>query len=296
MKSARSHGLYFAIHHSVFLKQDFLGEREHHASMWLDKQEEEMAQNILEAEWEGIEGVVIETSLDLYPLDETKTEDHPVNLAQKQKRDKYIAQTRRIFFKQIPQLRKRYAFLSTLSHEMVHAASETTLFIEDRGLDERRGGFQNYNDRTKQASFVGLNEAVVQKMSWQILLRNHDVLDKEDGKRLGDLTKFLVESGVGMFEEDFSFYDDYIIVLDAIIKGVAEVRGMTFEEVWREFKTSYLKGGKLDFLKDLEQIFGRYSFKILSKLNEKNSSLVGDYFREKDSEKRREIGQKILEG
>jgi hypothetical protein len=138
------------------------------------------------------------------------------------------------------------SFLERLIHENIHLKSYSKEGIQKKGegddyfFGNLKTGYESKGRDNYKPLFEGLNEAVVQKTT-------RDILDKH-GISSGHLA-----------------YPAQIEIVDIIVKGLAEHEGKTNEEVWDELKRNQFTG-KMMYLRNVEKVFGPGSLRVLASL------------------------------
>lgn len=144
-------------------------------------------------------------------------------------------------------------------HESTHAVSYQSIIAhlkQGKGiLSEYRGGYSfRDSDNPERFEFVGLNEAVTEKTTIELLTRHIEELrarlnfSSEDAKEL---------------QEENPVYKKYIDLVNILISAIAQHRGQNPETVWQRFKKGMFTGNMMH-LRDVDRIFGNGSLRLLS--------------------------------
>jgi len=183
----------------------------------------------------------------------------------------------------------RLQLFKTTLHEMLHLASAKAVFVDPKKatINPYRIGYNVYSDKSL---FHGLDEAVVDKMTLEILK-----------KYWGE-----IEQNYSISEEEtennpVTYYHDYMLILETIIDDLSEHTKKNPEEIWKDFKRSLLTG-KLMHIREIERVYGKGGLRILSLMGQNSDSKEHDailqkikrYFSEKDSKNREKMAEKIL--
>jgi len=147
---------------------------------------------------------------------------------------------------------------STLLHESVHANSFQKFSyneITDTVNQERIGYQGRSSGDLERQNFLGLNEAVTEKLA-------RELFNKNEGQF----------RGLKLFQEkpeakDYGVYNDYIEVLDFLIEKIADNNQVSSEEVWKKFKKGMMTG-EMMHLREIEKVFGKKSLSIISLLGD----------------------------
>ena len=145
---------------------------------------------------------------------------------------------------------------STLLHESVHANSFQKFSYHNLNnvvIQERIGYQGRSSEGFKKQNFLGLNEAVTEKLARELFNKN-----KSQFKGL----KLFQEKETA---EDYQAYDGYISVLDFLIEKIADKNQVSSEEVWKKFKKGMMTG-EMMHLREIEKVFGQKSLLIISLL------------------------------
>lgn len=171
-------------------------------------------------------------------------------------------------------------FFRDLLHEMVHIASKNKYFLKaSKGIGVSRSGYRNVNPEKEHEHFQGLNEAIVEKIVIDILQSHRNDIVRDFDVSLEDYNK------EGKY---FCYYQEYIEIIQSIVKKIAETKGETEDEVWKRFKRGIFTG-EMMHLRDIEKIYGKGSLRMLDILEseemhsapEKTIHRVKEYFSSK---------------
>lgn len=170
---------------------------------------------------------------------------------------------------------------SVLVHEMLHLHSIEAVRLSDAEAQLVKTGFQSqYGD---SAQFRGLNEATTEKFAEDIV-RQLSLEDKE----------YVGVDGYKPLEKH------YVDILNLIIEKIAKTKEEDLATVWNRFKAS-LFTGEMMHLRDVEDVFGGGSLRILSALGSDETQppeyylpLFIKYFSTNDDAVKRELTTKIL--
>lgn len=185
---------------------------------------------------------------------------------------------------------KRDEELGTLIHEFIHSHAHNKFKIEKKEkenlISNYRTGYQvdRFNDKNL---FSGFDEAVVDKMSYDLLFHYHKNFGKDSfGKKIYEsLVK--LDSG----------YLIHIETIDKIITRIAEVNYETNEEVWKRFKLGEFTGNMMH-LRDVEKAYGAGSLRILANMpaeaKYKNLTYYYEYFATNNKNARSKIEKYLL--
>lgn len=146
-----------------------------------------------------------------------------------------------------------YDFYTAILHEMIHGLSFSSIIVQGdtRHIDKYRSGYKSMNPINahkkgeKHNHFNGLNEAVTQKLTIELIIKHKDLINKE--LNLSD----------EMFEKSklFVAYRKEITILDSIIEQVALFHNINESELWTKLKKG-LFNGEMMFLRDFEKAMG----------------------------------------
>jgi rubrerythrin len=158
----------------------------------------------------------------------------------------------------------RMLVLRLILHEMVHQASFHTVFknTDKKLIYPLRSGYQGFkpNDLESKDRFVGLNEAVVDSITQEIINKHKEDLN----------IKFnFSEEELKTDELLSNSYSDYIDILNIIIDKISEEKGEDRESIWKNFKKGEFTGNMM-YLRDVEKYFGVGALRILSSFGDYN--------------------------
>lgn len=149
--------------------------------------------------------------------------------------------------------------LKVLIHEIIHLQSFHSYFL-DPGLEKLNGSYRDgygMTNRNKKAGkdphehFRGFNEGMVDLVTAEIT-----------GNYLGELEKKF-ELVRRAESKEWWYRIETEVILHHIIEKIAEERGRSTEDVFREFEKN-LFTGKMMFLRDIERVFGKGALRMLS--------------------------------
>lgn len=144
-------------------------------------------------------------------------------------------------------------------HELVHSKSLSGFFINSSNLFlSYKGGYTTRGQEKGETAFgqvyfAGLNEAVTQKITKELLFKNK-IFEQTNEE---NIKKPSVEN---------SPYEGYISVLDMIIKTLAQFEHKNEDEIWSRFKKNYFTG-QMMHLRKIEEVFGVGSLRVLASMN-----------------------------
>lgn len=155
--------------------------------------------------------------------------------------------------------------LTTL-HEMIHIQGALRIwFDEDEDVwDVDRTGFRITNRKSGEMFLRSLNEAVVEKMTREMYVAAKERIPVQpDEKEILDAIGLRPSGMLHDIIEAAGSYSEEIKVLDLVLSGIAEWKGVSEQDVWGIFKKEYFTG-KLFFLRDIERVFGKGSLRMLA--------------------------------
>lgn len=203
----------------------------------------------------------------------------------------------------------RFAYIAGLLHEAIHIASE----YKSKILYKKKTNTDGYEDDSGSARtgysirsvkkevdgedyqtyeyFEGLNEAIIQLTTFDILTKHKEELFSEFN---------ITEEEKNKFRDGYGAYEHIFVI---IAKRVAKNLGISPKDYWLRFKKN-LFVGNLMFLRDIERTFGRGSLRVLAFLGSSSShaydqDLIGlfeKYFTSDDMAERNQIADKIFDG
>lgn len=156
---------------------------------------------------------------------------------------------------------KKTAQFETILHESVHHASYSKHSIKETPettlLNPYRIGYR-FNANDDLDYFRGLNEAVVQKTTQDILFKmyNSNIIQKSVHKTL--------------FNMNHSYFSE-MMILENIMGKISKEKNEDKKEVWKRFKKSQFTG-EMMHLRDVEKACGPGSLRVLASMNPKNTN------------------------
>lgn len=178
----------------------------------------------------------------------------------------------------------------TILHEATHAKSFHKREISNNTSVNRsyRTGYNVERARDgKEQYFSGFNEAIVDKTTLDIVLRENK--DYSSSKK--DISRFLFYLNSG--------YRAEMMTVDSIIKNVAKHKKESEKEVWDRFKKGQFTGDMMH-LRDIEEAYGPGALRILATMDSysKNSQIKNFlyyfYFSTKSSSIRQTIEERLI--
>ncbi len=156
---------------------------------------------------------------------------------------------------------KREKEFRTLIHESTHKASHLKYIVnvKEKKLDSYRTGYR-LAGREDSNLFLGLNEAVVEKTTKDILSHIHS-LKNENFKKIQDVN-FNSRSG----------YWSQLLTLNKILEKIAQKKNEKKEDVWSRFKKGQFTG-EMMHLRDIEKVFGPGSLRVIASMGGIDSDL-----------------------
>jgi hypothetical protein len=151
-------------------------------------------------------------------------------------------------------------------HESLHLLSRQKWLVKRDAWDnelhfwQHRSGYRSFHSGTekqkKHEHFQGLNEAVVDKLTLEVVRKHADELARE----LAITPEEKAEIG--------SYYQfEFIEVLDIIIKRLAESMQVSEREIWEQFARG-LFTGEMMHLREVEHVFGKDALRVLATLGD----------------------------
>lgn len=177
-----------------------------------------------------------------------------------------------------------------MMHEMIHCASFQKFTLNQEIYDNKRLGYHIQSDGEKEDKLLGFNEGVTRLLTQEILNKHKDeLLNHLEGFK--DKSPYGLLEGMNFFRGNHgegAFVERLIITMDQKSRE-------SKEGVWKKFKIGMLTGNMMH-LRDIENIFGKKSLKILSEYGEEKrvNGLVYDYFFSTNQEKRNEIKEELF--
>lgn len=151
---------------------------------------------------------------------------------------------------------KKLSQFEVLLHESVHASSFHQYLIKETSditlVDPSRIGYR-FKTKDKIDYFKGLNEAVVQKTTQDIIFKLY-----KSNKIQKDIHKIF-----------FSLAHSYapeVIVLEKIISKISKEKKEDEKDVWKRFEKGQFTG-EMMHLRDVEKVYGPGSLRILASMN-----------------------------
>jgi hypothetical protein len=179
----------------------------------------------------------------------------------------------------------RASLYKTILHEMVHrrAYQAFRANTDRRTIRPHRTGYMMQDHNLDLTHLRGFNEAVTDKIVQEILEKNkgglRDLLQPRDWKDPG-----------------FHYQDEYIRVLNNIIRKVSQHNKKEDEEIWLSIKRGHFTG-EMMHLRRVEETFGQYALRVLSALgmsSRKTDEQVVQFFETEDPGQRIRLARDIL--
>lgn len=192
-------------------------------------------------------------------------------------------------FGEIRFYKNKFAGFHKIFHESTHFVSAIKYHATREEITRYRSGFQIYNPKKKHGHFRGLNEAITEKITAELIENNREDIKKEFG--------LLNASCEGMG------YADYINLLDIIIGSISKKTGNSEGETWKKFKKAMFTGQALDILKEMQKTFGSGYELIIDKFagarvdqerEHKKDSKIKKYLSAIDDSERDSIARELL--
>lgn len=155
----------------------------------------------------------------------------------------------------------RLIIYKNLIHELVHELSPTKYSVDDAAIAQVKSGYLSARPPQKDGDHVehfrGLNEGVVEKIMRDVMARH--------GKDLIELFKITEDEQheAKAYERKYTYYNEYIEILDVIAKGIARIRNEDAGAVWRRLKRGALTGDMMH-LREIERVYGPGALRILA--------------------------------
>ncbi|MFA5937038.1 MAG: hypothetical protein WC822_04125 [Candidatus Paceibacterota bacterium] len=196
------------------------------------------------------------------------------------------------------QLKQKLLLFSTILHEVLHYYSFNSFVvsIDSNEVGPYRTGYslQNFSENiNNHEHFRGLTEAVIDKMVQEIIENNKVFLISQKIVSLGEFKK----------KNDILCYKEEVKVLELVINKITEIKQKSYKEVWIKFKRG-LFTGEMMYLRDVDNVFGTGSLRVLSAMLSEGSTknidseqliyLFDKFFKEEDKEIRNNLARKIL--
>lgn len=182
--------------------------------------------------------------------------------------------------------------LSVILHESIHLLGYDKYSIDrkEASITTYRIGYvvRNLKSDDAPALMIGLNEAVVEKLTLEILEKNKIKIVE----RLNIQSQEDWESGIG------KSYSTEIAMLDLLTAKISVTNGEPQESVWSRFKKGHFTG-EMMHLRDIDRAYGRGSMRVLSHMTwpDPNKELilkVLKYFLSRDENEKLEIISELL--
>lgn len=192
----------------------------------------------------------------------------------------------------------RIFFYETLLHEILHYYSYSALIAIDstKKIEPYRSGYKvkNPDSIDDHEHFRGFNEAVIEKVLRDILIKNQQDL----------LNNFnITKDEIKKKQESIPYYFRESSVLDIIIVQMAKHLQRDPLDVWNEIKKG-LYTGEMMHLRKIEEVFGPSSLRVLGAMSSHGSYKninkeelfynIKLFFEEKNQGKRDILAKKIL--
>lgn len=197
-------------------------------------------------------------------------------------------------------MKNRLYKFQTMMHDAVHLVAFKKMHKEESGgIIVYRSGYVSRNvnlledqDILRHEHFRGLDEAIVDKFTFDLVNNNWENLKEEFNISNDEVDRSKVY-----------YHEPFIAILDEIIKRLAEHKGEKEDKIWENFKRGLFTGEMLH-LRDVEKTFGPGSLRVLGALNSKNTrqrmfhstevKRIKDFFQAKSQEERDELAAQIL--
>jgi len=196
------------------------------------------------------------------------------------------------FKKENIKIKNNYSFLRALLHEAIHAAGHHKFnYDKEKGLDDvdfYRIGYNIRNDKG-ETSFVGFNEAVVDKMTLELLEKNNEYIGEE-----------LMISEQDKHDADLvTGYPWNVNLLNLIIEKISDRDDDENNNPWEKIKKGHFTGNMM-FLRSIEERFGEGSLRLLSVMHNIDKDTIPfkdeiwTYFNTDDDGLKKDILEKVL--
>ncbi len=197
---------------------------------------------------------------------------------------------------------------------MIHALSYATYLTTinsktgESNLGPYRSGYMVFKRQEgKTEHFRGLNEAVVNRLVFELTQKNQKILKESFEVSLQELQKIF-----NKFE-----YRTFLDVMDAIIKNISEANGESRDVVWKRFKKGLFTGEMMhlrdverawkkegdegDVTQEIKEVYGKDALKMLALLGSEKEEpepkvrgAILAFFTTKKKELREELTERIL--
>ncbi len=152
----------------------------------------------------------------------------------------------------------RLQFFKGILHEMVHTASKKKYYLRpDDDISVSRSGYRNENPIDDHEHLIGLNEAIVDKITIDIFNKHRKDIVLDFDISSDDCAKEAKYLG---------HYDKYIEILEIIVKRISDTKGESEDDVWKRFKRGIFTG-EMMHLRDIEKIYGKGALRVLDILD-----------------------------
>ncbi len=187
----------------------------------------------------------------------------------------------------------RLQLYAVMLHESIHMVSAQKYYaktkIERGELNEYRTGYGTKNVLDQHEHFRGLNEAVVENTTKDILYKNKNHL----------IEKFNITEEES--RNTHLSYAGYRAILDVIIGKVAKRKGENKATTWKRIKKGQFTG-EMMHLRDIEETFGKGGLRVLGALGsgtknlpeEETNEKILQYFTTEDESERDNIAHEAL--
>ncbi len=181
----------------------------------------------------------------------------------------------------------------TMIHESIHSLSYHKFHIDPdkKIISSYRMGYEVKNPTEGDFRyFDGLTEAITERMAREVYTKHHEEIE--------NLFHLAPNSMPGMP----MVYGEFMGVVDTVISKMSEEKKEEPQEIWKRFKRGMITGEMLH-LRDVENVFGKGSLRILAALsvdlnhlNYKDAAQkIKEYFTTNDEERKLALAQEILD-
>lgn len=172
-----------------------------------------------------------------------------------------------------------------LLHEALHMASHQKFYVKDKTIKDYRVGYRLGDVNERGRNFEGFNEGVLVLTEIYIMTSFADELEESFG--------FTMEQINGPI---YGYHDNQGLVIHLASK-IAEYRDEeTIDSLERIMRGQFT--GEMMHLRDIEEIFGKGSLKVLARFGyrgmENVDNLILDYFHTDNPQERAVLKKKIL--